>query len=165
MNSTTNGRKPITAQEGTMKKTTLFVLAVLAALFAAVPAHAANSASGVTDSALWVTVNTDIRASAEAIVDPTGDAPAQCEWARICHDTTGDDVVRFLESTVPLYGTQKLINTYGATLYPPDYTASTGGDKCAILDRRPKAINPKNFYASTLATTANSVRFECMKKK
>ena len=153
---TTNVLRHITAQEGNMKKTTIFVLALLGLLVAAVPASAAPDTQGPIVTAR----NADIRNTAEAI---TTTSTPNCTAVEVCHDNVGDDVMHVIYASSAPTGTAAMLASKGKELYPPTFTAATGGPKCTVFQGSPY-LNLANFYGWTAATTANAMSATCTKK-
>lgn len=133
-------------------------LIILAILFVAVPASAAPTVVG--NMTVYVTTNTDVDTSAEAIVASTETtAPIMCDVMKVCNGANpisgGGDVIRVIQSSTTLSGTLAGVATVGYPLYP----VATSGETCLTVSAfiNSKGIkvgpNPRQIYA---AGTANN---------
>jgi hypothetical protein len=134
------------------------LILILAILFVAVPANANPTTLG--QLAVYVTTNTDVDTSAEAIIASTETtAPTACDEMIVCNGANpisgGGDVIRVLQSSTTLSGTLGGVATVGYPLYP----VSTSGPTCLTVKAftNSKGLksspNPRQIYA---AGTANN---------
>lgn len=149
----TNGT---TAQEGTMKKTTLFVLALLAALFTAAPVQASTAFPVTQSTAYAVTQNTDIDQNAELII-PTSvaaaDFPSKCARITVTNTLATGDVVyiAYLDNTIGTLSTTAAasLTSWGWPLYPVATSGATS-KTIELTDQNGKLffVNPRKVYAA-----------------
>jgi hypothetical protein len=134
------------------------LILILAILFVAVPANAAPTVVG--NMTVYVTTNTDVDTSAEAIIASTETtAPTSCDELIVCNGANpisgGGDVIRVIQSSATLSGTLAGVATVGYPLYP----VATSGETCLTVKAftNSKGIkvgaNPRQIYA---AGTANN---------
>lgn len=134
-----------------MKKTTIFVLALLGLLVAAVPASAAPD----TFASVYVTTNTDVDQGAEAL---TTTGPKNCTQVQICNGTPTGDVVRWKYSSSTLSGTVGGVATTGAPLFPLE----SSGPVCTLPLPGNPYLNSNMFYVAAEGIN-NSVSLICTK--
>lgn len=151
-----------------MKKTTLFVLALLAALFTAAPVEASTAFPVTQSTAYAVTQNTDIDNTAELIIPSTtaaADFPSKCARITVSNTSAAGDVVyiAYLENTLGTLSTTAAasLTSWGWPLYPVATSGATS-KTIELTDQNGKLffVNPRKIYAAAGGINS-SVALDC----